>query len=99
MDAGDRGLTGPHDGEHHPQLQRLAEVMHALRRGCPWDAAQTHASLVTYLVEEAAEVVEAIETGSAFGHSSVWMRLATKKARWSVRFKTGPVVPVSHARW
>lgn len=68
MDAGDRGLTGPHGGEHHPQLQRLAEVMHALRRGCPWDAAQTHASLVTYLVEEAAEVVEAIETGSGDDH-------------------------------
>lgn len=38
--------------------------MAALRVGCPWDAEQTHRSLVTYLVEEAAEVVEAIETGS-----------------------------------
>ncbi|HHU39778.1 MAG TPA: MazG family protein [Propionibacterium sp.] len=38
--------------------------MEALRVGCPWDAAQTHRSLVTYLVEEAAEVVEAIEAGT-----------------------------------
>ncbi|WP_051208452.1 MazG family protein [Propionicicella superfundia] len=37
--------------------------MHALRAGCPWDAEQTHRSLVAYLVEETLEVVEAIETG------------------------------------
>lgn len=37
--------------------------MHALRSGCPWDAEQTHASLVKYLIEESAEVVEAIEEG------------------------------------
>ena len=30
--------------------------------GCPWDAEQTHESLVEYLVEEAYETVEAIET-------------------------------------
>lgn len=48
----------------HPQLSRLAEVMHRLREGCPWDASQTHDSLVGYLVEEALEVVEAIESGS-----------------------------------
>lgn len=48
----------------HPQLTRLAEVMHTLRSGCPWDAAQTHESLVHHLVEEALEVVEAIEEGS-----------------------------------
>ncbi|MCL2787553.1 MAG: nucleoside triphosphate pyrophosphohydrolase [Micrococcales bacterium] len=29
--------------------------------GCPWDAAQTHASLVQYLLEEAYETAEAIE--------------------------------------
>lgn len=49
-------------------LDRLADVMHAIRQRCPWDAEQTHASLVTYLVEEAAEVVEAIETGSGDDH-------------------------------
>jgi XTP/dITP diphosphohydrolase len=31
--------------------------------GCPWDAAQTHESLTKYLLEEAYEVIEAIETG------------------------------------
>jgi len=31
--------------------------------GCPWDAKQTHASLVPYLLEEAHEAIEAIESG------------------------------------
>ncbi|MGD8215148.1 MazG family protein [Aestuariimicrobium sp. Y1814] len=45
------------------ELLRLQQVMHRLRRECPWDAKQTHRSLVTYLVEETGEVVDAIETG------------------------------------
>jgi XTP/dITP diphosphohydrolase len=46
-------------------LERAVEVMDRLRSpgGCPWDAAQTHESLTTYLLEEAYEVIEAIETG------------------------------------
>ena len=48
----------------HPEVERLIEVMHTLRRRCPWDAEQTHESLVPYLVEEALEVVEAIEDGA-----------------------------------
>ena len=41
----------------------LVAVMDRLRSpgGCPWDARQTHESLVEYLVEEAYETVEAIE--------------------------------------
>jgi uncharacterized protein YabN with tetrapyrrole methylase and pyrophosphatase domain len=46
-----------------PQLERLVDVMARLRRQCPWDAQQTHRSLVQYLVEEAAEAIEAIEVG------------------------------------
>ena len=40
-------------------------VMDRLRSpgGCPWDATQTHESLAPYLTEEAAEAVEAIESG------------------------------------
>ena len=47
-----------------PELDRLIEVMHTLRRRCPWDAEQTHESLIPYLVEETLEVVEAVEDGS-----------------------------------
>jgi XTP/dITP diphosphohydrolase len=46
-------------------VRALVEVMDRLRSpgGCPWDARQTHASLVPYALEEAYEVAEAIETG------------------------------------
>ncbi|TFD88035.1 MazG family protein [Cryobacterium lactosi] len=33
--------------------------------GCPWDAEQTHESLVQYLTEETHELIEAIESGSS----------------------------------
>ena len=46
------------------QVERLVAVMDRLRRDCPWDAEQTHLSLLPYLVEEACEVVEAVETGT-----------------------------------
>ena len=46
-----------------PETTRLVEVMEVLRRRCPWDAEQTHETLVQYLLEEAAETVEAIESG------------------------------------
>jgi XTP/dITP diphosphohydrolase len=48
------------------QLQRLVEVMDALRSpgGCPWDAEQTHESLLKYLLEESYEFIEAVENGN-----------------------------------
>jgi NTP pyrophosphatase (non-canonical NTP hydrolase) len=44
-------------------LDRLGALMRRLLGpgGCPWDREQTHQSLAPYLVEEAAEVLEAIE--------------------------------------
>lgn len=48
----------------HPAVDRFVAVMARLRRECPWDAEQTHHSLVRYLVEETCEVVEAIEDGT-----------------------------------
>jgi XTP/dITP diphosphohydrolase len=35
--------------------------------GCPWDAEQTHSSLAPYLIEEAYETLEAIETADLAG--------------------------------
>jgi len=46
-----------------PEVRRFAHVMTRLRAECPWDAEQTHRSLVPYLIEEACEVVDAIEDG------------------------------------
>ncbi len=51
----------------HPKLDELIAVMERLRApgGCAWDRAQTHESLVQYLVEETYELVDAIESGNA----------------------------------
>jgi MazG family protein len=43
---------------------KLIGVIAALREHCPWMAALTHESLVEYLLEEAYEVAETIETGA-----------------------------------
>jgi XTP/dITP diphosphohydrolase len=47
------------------RLDELIETVALLRApgGCPWDADQTHASLVQYLVEESWELIDAIESG------------------------------------
>jgi MazG family protein len=46
-------------------FERLLDVMMRLRapHGCPWDREQTRVSLKPYLIEEAYEVLEAIESG------------------------------------
>ena len=41
-------------------IQRLAEIISILRRECPWDKVQTHETLRKGMIEEAYEVVEAI---------------------------------------
>jgi XTP/dITP diphosphohydrolase len=45
------------------RLLDLVSVMDTLRRECPWDRKQTHASLAPYLLEEAYEVLDTIESG------------------------------------
>ena len=54
-----------HDGiaDREYYLGPLVEVMDRLRGldGCPWDKEQTHSSLKKYLIEEAYEVLDAID--------------------------------------
>lgn len=48
-------------------LGKLRSIVKRLRdpkRGCPWDLAQTHHSLKKHLIEEAYEVISAIDEGS-----------------------------------
>ncbi|MGV1035965.1 MAG: MazG family protein [Candidatus Nanopelagicales bacterium] len=51
------------------RVLELVAVMDRLRSpgGCPWDAEQTHGSLVEYLVEEAYETIEAIDEHDQVG--------------------------------
>lgn len=55
-------------GSVDPPGARLLDVVAVMDRlrsegGCPWDAKQTHTSLMPYLLEEAYETYEALETG------------------------------------
>jgi len=47
-----------------PAFEKLVKVMARLRApgGCPWDREQTHATLRTYLIEEAYEALDALES-------------------------------------
>lgn len=47
-------------------FEELVSIMKLLQApgGCPWDREQTHDSLKPYLIEEAYEAIEAIDSGS-----------------------------------
>jgi len=62
-EAGGAGGTG---GVGKPDIEKLKRLMERLRGpdGCPWDRAQSLGSLVPFIIEEAYEVVAAIDSGS-----------------------------------
>ena len=43
------------------KFSQLVEIMHRLRKECPWDKKQTPQSLRQYILEESHEVIEAID--------------------------------------
>jgi tetrapyrrole methylase family protein/MazG family protein len=45
------------------ELTLFADLVRVLRERCPWDAEQTHESLTRFMLEEAYEAVEAIQSG------------------------------------
>lgn len=49
------------DFKSQPDFESFAEVVALLRRECPWDKKQTHASLRKHLLEETYETLEAID--------------------------------------
>ncbi|MGN6791863.1 MAG: nucleoside triphosphate pyrophosphohydrolase [Streptosporangiaceae bacterium] len=55
------GTPDPPESATGAALLDLVVVMDRLRSDCPWDARQTHESLVPYLLEETYETLEAIE--------------------------------------
>jgi tetrapyrrole methylase family protein / MazG family protein len=50
-----------------PQLRAIVARLRAPEIGCPWDLEQTHRSLIPYAIEEAYEVVDAIESDDVAG--------------------------------
>ncbi len=53
-------VEGPRDGS--VAMGDLIDFARRLRAECPWDQEQTHASLTRYLLEEAYETLDALET-------------------------------------
>ncbi|MFC8923151.1 MazG family protein [Cellulosimicrobium sp. NPDC057127] len=65
-------MSAPEPSTTVPTTDALRDAVDVMDRlyspgGCPWDREQTHASLVQYLLEEAHELAEAIETGDRAG--------------------------------
>ena len=61
--AEDDRSTGARDRLAGDQLSEAVEVMARIRRDGDWESAQTHASLLPYLLEESWELVDAVADG------------------------------------
>lgn len=63
MNSANQLPTEPEVAQSVKLFQQLEAIVKTLRseRGCPWDQRQTAASLKKYLLEEAAELAEAID--------------------------------------
>jgi XTP/dITP diphosphohydrolase len=91
-------------GRRGERFLDLVEVMNRLRSpgGCPWDAEQTHESLVKYLLEEAYETAEAIEEtdddalreelGDVLLQVVFHARIAQERAGWDIDDVAGGIV-------
>ena len=69
---GDNGRVAPWKGNivSTPNVRTFGGLRAIVRRlrgpkGCPWDRAQTHASLKTFLLEEAYETLQALDEGDS----------------------------------
>lgn len=81
--------------ERSDTFEALLRIVERLRDpdGCPWDRAQTHASLRQYLLEECYEALEAIDSRDAAGleeelgdllvHIAFHADIARRAADWS----------------
>src|SRR5437899_13010963 len=85
-------------------FEKLVAVQARLRapNGCPWDREQTHESLRTYLIEEAYEVLEALESGNdakfaeEMGDLLLQIVLHSQIAREEGRFTVSEVIREIH---
>lgn len=63
-DVADLGLSDDdRAAAHAPLFQDFVAIVRRLRRECPWDVAQTHDSTKHLTIEEAYELVDAIDAG------------------------------------
>lgn len=89
-----------------PLFECLVALQTRLRapNGCPWDREQTHDSLRTYLIEEAYEVLEALDSGDPgklseeLGDLLLQIVFHAEIAREAGRFDVGNVIEQVHTK-
>jgi len=87
-------------------FEKLVALQARLRapNGCPWDREQTHSSLRTYLVEEAYEVLDALESGDdaklaeEMGDLLLQIVFHSQIAREEARFTIADVIREIHQK-
>jgi len=94
----------------HPGFGKLFEDLVELQirllapNGCPWDREQTHESLRTYLIEEAYEVLDALESGDPdkfaeeLGDLLLQIIFHSQLASQAGRFNVGDVIERVHTK-
>lgn len=89
-----------------PDITKLASLMEKLRNpgGCPWDREQTLKSLVPFIIEEAYEVISAIDSGSTedikeeLGDLLFQIIFASRITEEDGRFGLGDVIDTSFTK-
>src|SRR5258705_880239 len=87
-------------------FERLVALQAQLRapNGCPWDREQTHATLRTYLIEEAYEVLDAMKSGddakfaNEMGDLLLQVVFHSQIATEEGRFTVADVIPQVHEK-
>ena len=64
------------------EVARLTELLDTLRTECPWDKAQTHATLMPHLVEECYEVLDALSALAVAGAPAARRPSGTSRRSW-----------------
>jgi tetrapyrrole methylase family protein/MazG family protein len=94
----------------NPRFGKLFEDLVELQirllapNGCPWDREQTHESLRTYLIEEAYEVLDALESGDPdkfaeeLGDLLLQIIFHSQLASQAGRFNVGDVIERVHTK-
>jgi tetrapyrrole methylase family protein / MazG family protein len=94
----------------NPSIGKLFEDLVELQirllapNGCPWDREQTHESLRTYLIEEAYEVLDALESGDPdkfaeeLGDLLLQIIFHSQLASQAGRFNVGDVIERVHTK-
>ena len=94
----------------NPRFGKLFEDLVGLQirllapNGCPWDREQTHESLRTYLIEEAYEVLDALESGDPdkfaeeLGDLLLQIIFHSQLASQAGRFNVGDVIERVHTK-